>query len=394
MKRTYEYRLYPRPAEQAALSRLLEQHRAVYNAALEQCRNAYEATGQHQSALSQWLYFRDWRNAFPDLLLNASSLQHTLRRVDKAYAAFFRRVKAGETPGHPRFKGAPRFHSVEYTYGDGVKLAYDAEFDRLVLRVQKVGAIKVKLHRLVPDVAKIKHVVLKRKASGWYVDLQLEWPDPLPAEPNGQPAVGADMGLLRLLTLSDGTLIDNPRWLRQALADLRRAQRRLARALKGSQNRKDRRLIVARLHEHVANVRRDFWHKLTHWLVHHYGLIVLEDLNLAFMTRHEHLALSAHDAGLGLFRQLLDYKVVEAGSHVTTVNAAYTSQACSGCGVMVQKDLSVRVHRCPECSLELDRDLNAARNILNLAFSPPGCLTATFRSGGQALTWPVGASVA
>ncbi len=256
-----------------------------------------------------------------------------------------------------------------------------------MLHVQKVGAIKVKLHRLVPHDATIKHVVLKRKASGWYVGLQLECPDPLPAQPNGLPAVGADMGLLRLLTLSDGTQIDNPRWLRQSLDELRRAQRRLARARKGSHRRQDRRQIVARLHEHVANVRRDFWHKLTHWLVQHYGLIVLEDLNLAFMTRHEHLALSAHDAALGRFRQLLDDKAAEAGSHVTTVNAAYTSQACSGCGVMVEKDLSVRVHRCPECSLELDRDLNAARNILNLAFSPPGL-------GGQALTWPVGACVA
>src|SRR5581483_888380 len=394
MKCTYEYRLYPRPAERRALEALLEQGREVYNAALTQCKVVYETTGQHQSALSQWPYFRDWRNAFPDLILNASSLQHILRRLDKAYAAFFRRIKAGETPGHPRFKGETRFNSIEYTYGDGVKLEYDEVFDRFVLRVQNVGNIKVKLNRFVPHDATIKQVVIKRKASGWYVYLQLDCPDPLPVEPNGLPAVGADMGLLRLLTLSDGTLIDNPRWLRDALDELRRAQRRLARALKGSQNRKDKRQIVARLHEHVANVRRDFWHKLTHWLVHHYGLIVLEDLSLDFMLRNAHLALSAHDAGLGLFRQLLDYKAESAGSHVTTVNAAYTSQVCSGCGLIVEKDLSVRVHRCPECQLELDRDLNAARNILKLAFSPPGCLTATFRSGGQALTWPVGASVA
>ena len=138
--------------------------------------------------------------------------------------------------------------------------------------------------------------------------LQLECPDPPPAEPNGLPAVGGDMGLLRLLTLSDGTAIDNPRWLRHSLDELRRAQRRLARALKGGQNRKDKRLIVAKLHEHVANTRRDFWHKLTYWLVHRYGLIALEDLNLAFMTRNEYLSLSAHDAGLGLFQMLLCYK--------------------------------------------------------------------------------------
>ncbi len=386
VKRTYQYRLYPRKREREALAALLEQHREVYNRALEQCKNAYKATGKGQSALSQWAYFRDWRNAFPDLTLNASSLQHTLRRLDKAFVAFFRRLKAGEAPGYPRFKGSDRLKSIEYTYGDGCRLEYDADYDRMVLYVQHVGPIKIKLHRfgLLPS-SKVKHVVLKRKASGWYVCLMLDCPDPAPAKPNGLPAVGGDLGLLRLLTLSDGAEIDNPRWLRHSLDDLRRAQRRLARAQKGSQNRKDQRLLVARLHEQVANTRRDFWHKLTYWLVHTYGLIALEDLNLAVMTRNEHLSLSAHDAGLGLFQTLLCYKAVEAGSHVTFVNPAHTSQACSGCGALVAKDLSVRWHACPQCHLELDRDLNAARNILKRAFAdlmvgpPPG-------SGGQALT--------
>ncbi len=282
MNRTYEYRLYPRRAERQALETLLGQHREVYNRALEQCKNAYTATGKHPSALSQWAYFREWRNAFPDLTLNASSLQHTLRRLDKALAAFFRRVKAGETAGYPRFKGPERLKSMEYTYGDGCRLDYEADYDRMVLYVQHIGTIKIKLHRfgLLPR-STIKHVVLKHKASGWYVVLQLECPDPLPAEPNGLPAVGSDRGLWRLLTLSDGTAIDNPRWLRHSLDALRRAQRRVARALKGSQNRQDQRRLVAKLHEHVANTRHDFWHKLTAWLVHTYGLIALEDLNLA-----------------------------------------------------------------------------------------------------------------
>src|ERR1051326_5386001 len=177
------------------------------------------------------------------------------------------------------------------------------------------------------------------------------------------------MGLLRLLTLSDGTLIDNPRWLRQSLDKLRRAQRRLARAIQGSRRRVGKRLLVARLHEHIANIRRDFWHKLTRWLVHTYGLIVLEDLSLDFMLRNRHLSLSAHDAGLGLFRQLLDDKAESAGCQTTTVHPANTSQLCSGCGDFVEKKLSVRTHRCPnpECLLELDRDVNAARNILTRA---------------------------
>ena len=369
LKRTYQYRLYPRLAERQTLDLLLEQSRQVYNAALTQCKNVYEATGKHQSALSQWPYFRDWRNTFDDLLMNASSLQHMLRRLDKAYSAFFERIKAGEKAGQPRFKPSQRFNSVEYTYGDGCKLEYDEAFDRFVLYVQNVGNIKVKLHRFLPDQAKIKHVVLKRKASGWYAFLMLDCPDGPEVAPNGKPAVGGDMGLLRLLSLSDGTLIDNPRWLRQSLDKLRRAQRRLARAVKGSSRRAHKRLLVAKLHEYIANIRRDFWHKLTHWLVHTYGLIALENLSLDFMLHNKHLSLSAHDASLGALRQLLDYKAVEAGSHVTTVNPANTSQWCSGCGELVAKDLSVRVHHCPNCQLELDRDVNAARNILKRALA-------------------------
>jgi putative transposase len=158
-----------------------------------------------------------------------------------------------------------------------------------VLTVQNVGCLKVKQHRFLPAGAKVKQVVLKRQASGWYVFLQLACPDPLqPPLLNGLPAVGGDMGLLR-----------------QALAELRRAQRRLARATTGNHRRQDKRHILARRHEHIANQRRDLWHKLTFWLVHTYGLIALENLTLAFMTHNPRLSLSAHDAGLGTFQTLL-----------------------------------------------------------------------------------------
>ncbi len=113
MKRTYSYRRYPRQREREALAGRLEQHREVYHHALEQCKNADAATGQHPRALRQWAYFRDWRKAFPELTLNASSVQHTLRRLDKAFAAFFRRVNAGDKPGYPRYKGKDRLKSIE-----------------------------------------------------------------------------------------------------------------------------------------------------------------------------------------------------------------------------------------------------------------------------------------
>jgi len=365
MIRTYRYRLYPTNAQARALDFLLWQGRTLYNAALEQRIAVYQATGQGVRYPQQWAHFRDLRNARPDTLglLNATSVQQLLRRLDKAFVAFFRRLKAGEAPGFPRFKGRDRFHSLEYRHGDGCKLRMG---ERVMLYVQNVGEVKVKYHRPLPDDAAIKHVVIKRRASKWTVCLMLDLPAPVIPEHSG-PAVGIDMGLSHLLALSDGSLVENPRWLHQGLAQLRVAQRRLARRQKGSARRRKAAAQVARLHERVANQRRDFWHKLTRQLAGTYSLIALEDLTLAFMTANPHLALSAHDAGLAEFQHLLAYKAEEAGTQVVTVNPATTSQACSVCGAVVPKALSVRVHVCPDCGLTLDRDVNAARNILMLA---------------------------
>src|SRR5258707_10470204 len=160
MNRTFEYRLFLRPHERTLLEAMLEQAREVYNAALQQCKTVYEMTGKREAGISQWRYFREWRKQ-DGILLNASSLQHILRRLDKAYSAFFRRLKAGKTPGHPRFKGERHFSGLEYTYGDGCKLTYDKTFDRFVLYLQNVGKIKIKFHRFLPVGAKIKHLVLK-----------------------------------------------------------------------------------------------------------------------------------------------------------------------------------------------------------------------------------------
>jgi len=377
MIRTYKYRLYPTNAQQKALDFLLWQGRLLYNAALEQRIMAYRETGQGVTYPQQWAYFRDQRRANPDTLgqLNATSVQQMLRRLDKAFSAFFHRLKAGEKAGFPRFKGRNRFNSLEYRYGDGCKLRTD-ERGRKLFYVQNVGAIKVKYHRPLPEDAVIKHVILKRRQRKWYVCLMLEAPD-LPMPQHSHPAVGIDMGLHHLLALSDGTTVENPRWLRNSLAQLRVAQRRMARRRKGSRGWHEAAYQVARLHERIANQRRDFWHKLTRQLVSTYGLIALEDLTLAFLLGNGHLALSAHDAGLAEFQHLLAYKAESAGTRVVTVIPAYTSQVCSACGAVVEKDLSVRVHRCPHCGYTADRDVNAAQNILVLAVKsartgPPG----------------------
>jgi putative transposase len=195
------------------------------------------------------------------------------------------------------------------------------------------------------------------------------------------------MGLSSLLAFSDGQTLYNPRWLREGLSRLRVAQRRLSRRTKGGRRRRKAAFLVARQHEKTQNQRRDFWHKTTRQIADTYSLVAIEDLTLGFMTGNSHLALSAHDAGLGEFGQLLRYKVEETGGVVVAVDPRNTSQACSGCGGLVSKKLSVRLHSCPDCGLRLDRDVNAARNILVLALHSLG-------RSDQALTWRATACVA
>lgn len=389
MLRTYKYLLRPTNEQDQSLDFLLWQSRLVYNAALEQRISTYQQTGQGLNYNAQWTHFRDLRRLAPQTLgqVNASSLQHTLRRLDKAFAAFFRRLKTRETPGFPRYKSRHRFHSLEYTYGDGCKLRAD-EHGRQSFYVQNVGEMRLCYHRAIPDLAAIKHAVVKRVNERWYVSLILELPDPGKRQVQTGQQVGIDVGLSHLAALSTGEVIENPRWLRDSLAKLRRIQRHASRQVKGSHRQHTTYHRIARWHERVANQRTDYLHKLSTRLVAENDLIGIEDLCLGFMNRNGYLSLASHDAGFGLFRKMLEYKAESAGIPVIAVNPSNTTQACSGCGTRVPKGLSVRLHTCPDCGLVLDRDVNAARNILTLALKNP------LGRSGQAITCPVGENVA
>jgi putative transposase len=371
------------------LNALIEQHRLIYNLALEQRIKTYQETGKGIGYNQQWAYFRNLRRENPNTLgaVNASSVQHTLRRLDKAFSVFFRRLKAGEKAGFPRFRARTRFNTIEYTYGDGCKLRMN-EQGRVSCYIQNVGEIRLCYHRAIPKNARIKHAWITRRNGRWYVSLAIELPDTLAQrEPRGKQ-VGMDVGLKSLAALSTGERIENPRWLRENLARLRRLQRHASRQVKGSHRQKKTYHQIARLHERIANQRVDYLHKVSKRIVEEYDLIAIEDLTLSFMNRNPHLALSAHDAGFGLLRQMLEYKAESAGIPVIAVRPNYTSQVCSGCGSVVPKGLSVRIHECSHCGLVLDRDVNAARNILSLALqNPPG-------RGGQAETWAAAPCVA
>jgi putative transposase len=226
--RTFKYRLRPNKQESQALDYLLWQARNLYNAALEQRINVYCETRKGISYPAQWAHFRDIRNAHPDTLgrLNATSVQQMLRRLDKSFGAFFRRVRAGETPGFPRFKGRHRFKSIEYRYGDGCKLR-SRENGQRRFYIQTVGEVKVIYHRPIPENATIKHVVIKQVNEKWFVCLMLEIPETEQVPLHQGNSIGIDLGMLSLLATSERQLYDNPRWLRQSLSELRIAQRRV-----------------------------------------------------------------------------------------------------------------------------------------------------------------------
>ncbi len=376
MRKAFKYRLYPTPLQERALVAMLDTHRHLYNRALEERKLAYEAEKRTVKYAEQSARLKAERLTNPFLAVtNFSSCQATLRRLDKAFQAFFRRVKSGAVAGYPRFKGYNRFDSVEFpSHGDGCR------FDAVTRKVyfQHVGHIKVKLHRAVEGV--IKTVSFKREADGWHVVLSCDL-GPLIVAPSFNPAVGIDLGLKAFLVTDTGDAVQPPKFYRAAQAKLRRSQRAVARAVKGSKRRRKAVDRLRSVHQHVTNQRRDFHHKTAGALVSRYGLIACEDLNIIGIARSR-LAKSTHDVAWGAFLNILESKAVEAGVQVVRVPPHNTTQACSRCGCLpaVPKTLKDRVHDCVHCGYRADRDQNAAQNILRLGLSRQASEAATFGS--------------
>lgn len=378
MRRSYKYRLYPNRSQAQVLGAMLESHRRLYNLALRERRDVYEVEKRSVTYGEQSGRFKETRKVAPGFTaLNFSSAQATLRRLDKAFRSFFRRVNSGEAPGYPRFKPEDRFRTVEFpSYGDGCRLKETGSSARLYL--QNIGHIKVKLHRPVEGI--IKTVSVKRACRKWYVIFSCDLGNAPEASGDGSE-VGIDLGLKAFIVTSDGESVEPPRYYRESQKKLRRAQRSVSRKKKGSGRRRKAREQVARLHEKTANQRRDFHHKQARRLVDTHGLIAHEALNIEGMARTR-LAKATHDAGWASFLNILSYKAEEAGTRVVAVDPRNTTQWCSVCGALpeIKKALSERVHECP-CGYVADRDVNAALNILRLGRSL------------QDETWRVGACV-
>ena len=355
---TYQEKLRPTPEQERQLEAVLWRCRTLYNVALEQ-RITWWRRGQGVSAsrFQQEAELKAIRQAFPEYAaIHSHVLQDVLVRLDKTYQAFFRRLAAGEkSPGFPRFQGRTRYHSFTYKeYGNGARL------DNGYLLLSKIGRIAVRWSR--PVAGSIKTVTISKEADGWYVCFSCAEVPVQPLPPTGQET-GIDLGVESFATLADGTRVENPRHYRKAERELKKAQRRVSRRKQGSNRRRKAARLLARKHQHVRRQRRDFHHKQALALVRAYDTIYHEDLQTGNMVRNHHLAKSISDAGWSGFLSILSFKAACAGRSVVAVPPAYTSQTCSGCGVIVQKGLSVRWHECPDCGTSLHRDHNAAKNI-------------------------------
>ena len=359
MKKAYKYRIYPAKREEAIILDTLNTCRILYNNSLSARKEAYEQ--RHES-----INYYDQANLLKvqkkesKWLSSAHSqiLQDVLKRLEKAFQNFFRRVKTGEKPGYPRYKGYDRYDSFTYPQ-NGYKIQGNK------LKLSNIGTVRIKLHRPIPADAVFKTCTLKREADHWYAVFIVELPDSTIREKRGgNKNIGIDLGLKKLITLSDGEKIANPRWLRTSEKKLAKEQRRLSRKKKGSSNRKKQKLEVQRTHRKIRNQRSDFLHKVSKELVEEYDFIAMEDLKIKNMVKNKYLAKSISDAGWNKLVSFITYKAGEAGTKVELVDPKGTSQVCSGCGEIVQKTLAVRTHKCPYCGLEIDRDENAAINIL------------------------------
>lgn len=355
---TYRYRLLPTKRQHRALAVLCENQRVLYNAALEERVDCYRKIGKSITYIDQCKSLTLCRRTLPEMAALPANLQRwTLKRLDDAFQGFFRRIKARDgKAGFPRFRGKGRWDSFGFGGFSGIR------FDGKRLRFAGMpSGLKLHLHRALPVDSDIRSCTFRRDGRGWRVGLQVavETPEKRIVE----AAVGVDLGLTTLAYLSDGVTIPNPRVARKTERALRIRQRALARCKRGSGRRRKVKAHLARTHRKIADIRKCHLHAVSAMLVRNYDLIAIEALNVKGLARSM-LAKSVHDASWATLVEMLRYKAEKAGAHLVEVDPRFTSQDCSGCGERVAKLLTQRTHHCPACGLVLDRDENAARNIL------------------------------
>lgn len=365
---------------------MLDLQRNLYNAGLEQRITAYRKTGKSPTKFEQYkeMSFKDagedWLKEYP-----SSFWRGPLDRLDKTYKAFFERIKkikqnkasgipprtkstkksrkkkknANRIGGFPRFKSKDRWRSITFSDLAGISFAEDYK----TVQIKGIqNPLKVKLHREIPESGKVKSIVLTKVLGKWKITFQVKFPDLAKNDSYVNP-IGLDLGITTLATLSSGDEIPNMRFHTNALECQRLEQRKLSRMKKGSRRRNRQKIKLGKLHRKIRNKRSTYLHTVSRSLVDQYDFIAIEDLQVENMKRGN-LSRQISDAAWRMLSNQLKYKAESAGTILIGVDPRNTSQACSRCKELVPKKLSVRIHSCPSCGLELGRDHNAALNVL------------------------------
>jgi putative transposase len=381
---TFQFGLRPKRSQHRILEGILEGQRLLYNAALEERIEGWRKARVSVTRIDQNKSLTQIRADDPEGYgaLPVTLSRWTLKKVDEAFAAFFRRVKAKNgKAGFPRFRGKAGWRSSGFSEFSGIRLVDD----RLMFKGM-AGGLKLHRHRRLPAGASIRSCVLTKDGRAWRVALQIEVPDVYTVRREAGELVGIDWGVESLVTLSTGETVDNPRFGAGAAAAVRRAARKLARAKRGSRRRLKARARLARLQRKLANRRKTYLHQVSAAIARRFGGVAVEKLQVKNMIGSARGTVDNPGANVrqkaGLNREILDtspgmliamlrYKAERAGGQFAVVDARNTSQECSGCGATVRKDLSVRIHQCAQCETEVHRDVNAARNVLKRAVAGP-----------------------
>jgi putative transposase len=366
---TYKYRLFPNSTQAVALTDMLGSFCDLYNACLQQRIEAYRRQGRTLSYIDQASELKAVRLIDERLAsYSYSAEQQVVRRLDKAFRAFFGRVRTGKG-GFPRFRAKSMFDSADFRVGDGLTIRKSRKLGIVGIP----GEIKVRWHRDLP--AGAAAAVLSRSCGKWHICFFVETPDAHGRDPV-RAAVGIDVGLTSLIATSDGDAVPTPQWVRMASRKQRRLQRALGRCRRGSKGRLKAKMRLARHSARTANQRRDFAHKLSRTLVNRYSHIAFEDLNITGLASGM-LAKSVLNAAWGQLISFTDYKAANAGGLVAKVDPRGTSQECDCCGMVTPKyrpgespirGLNNRIHDCPGCGTVEDRDVHAAKVIKHRAF--------------------------
>ena len=364
MHQACKYRLYPFRGQERELLRQQEELRFLWNYALERRREAWRKERRSLSYVDQCRDLARWRAYDTEGIgrVYGHVAQEALARLHDSFQHFFRRVRAGDRPGFPRFKR--EVLSMCYPDSNGSGAIVPGRNGTWRLHLARVGDLPIEVHRAPPE-GRVKTCTVKREGDRWYAVLVYEVADPAPPA-TGVPVapVGVDLGLTHLAALSTGEVVEPPRFLIRAEQRLRRAQRVVSRRRKGSHRREKAKVRLARCHAKVRDQRRDFAHQLTSSWARRHDLIAFEDLDVRGHLRGTFRKQTA-DAGWGMLRRMAEYKEARRSGRYVEVPTKGTTQTCSGCGRLHDPPLTLsdRTYECP-CGLRMDRDLNAARNIL------------------------------